>query len=215
MGDVGNRGGGRPQRAERADRQINAGHSRGLDASLAKTEANIRTLKTERIYAFDKNGKEISHSVSGTGNSTRLPDGHSYKDAILTHNHPGKGLNDNIAGRIGRSFSGADIATAAMQNAAEIRAVTRNYTYSMKRPKSGWGINSLKEASKAANEIHRKHSTYLRNLSRQARSDYSSNKISKSEVIEKLDRADVVGVNKALREVAKKYGWNYTRRRTS
>lgn len=57
MADRGYRG--RPQRGERADRQINAGHSRGLDVALSDTEAKIRKLKTERIYAYDQNGKEI------------------------------------------------------------------------------------------------------------------------------------------------------------
>lgn len=113
MADRGYRG--RPQRGERADRQINAGHSRGLDAALSDTEAKIRKLKTERIYAFDQNGKEISHSTRGTSTSTKLPSGYNYKDAILTHNHPGEGLDSNIAGRIGRSFSSADIATTVIK----------------------------------------------------------------------------------------------------
>lgn len=47
MADRGYRG--RPQRGERADRQINAGHSRGLDAALSDTEAKIRKLKTEHL----------------------------------------------------------------------------------------------------------------------------------------------------------------------
>lgn len=55
MADRGYRG--RPQRGERADRQVNAGHSRGLDAALSDTEAKIRKLKTERIYAFDQTEK--------------------------------------------------------------------------------------------------------------------------------------------------------------
>ena len=105
-------------------RQINAGHSRGLDMALSDTEAKIRKLKTERIYAFDQNGKEISHSTRGTSTSTKLPSGYNYKDAILTHNHPGEGLDSNIAGRIGRSFSSADIATTVINNASEIRAIT-------------------------------------------------------------------------------------------
>lgn len=63
MADRGYRG--RPQRGERADRQINAGHSRGLDVALSDTEAKIRKLKTERIYAYDKDGKEIAHSRTG------------------------------------------------------------------------------------------------------------------------------------------------------
>lgn len=214
MGDVGNRG-GRPQRAERSDRQINAGHSRGLDVSLAKTEANIRNLKTERIYAFDKNGKEIAHSSTGSISGTALPDGHSYKDAVLTHNHPGAKLSDNIAGRIGRSFSGMDIATTVMQNAAEMRAVTKNYTYSIKRPKNGWGISSLKEAQKVSTEIRKKHNKYYDEYSSRARSEYYGGRISADEAKSSFDRADVGGINRALREVAKKYGWNYTRKRTS
>lgn len=71
MADRGYRG--RPQRGERADRQINAGHSRGLDAALSDTEAKIRKLKTERIYAFNKDGKEIAHSLTGKAHSTQLP----------------------------------------------------------------------------------------------------------------------------------------------
>lgn len=46
MADRGNRG--RPSRRERADRQINAGHSRALDAALARTEARIRNLKKRK-----------------------------------------------------------------------------------------------------------------------------------------------------------------------
>lgn len=76
MADRGYRG--RPQRGERADRQINAGHSRGLDAALSDTEAKIRKLKTERIYAFNKDGKEIAHSQTGKAHNllaitTKMP----------------------------------------------------------------------------------------------------------------------------------------------
>lgn len=219
MGDVGNRG-GRPQRRERADRQINAGHSRGLDVALVKTEAKIRTMKTERIYAFDKNGKEISHSTKGKATETALPSGYNYKDAILTHNHPGKGLNNNIAGRIGRAFSGVDIATTIVKNAAEMRAVTKNYTYSMKRPNGGWGVSTRQQAMQISDEIRRKRQTYYtREQGRIASVAYNGSIPDKSKrrewVMQALDRADVTSTNRALREVAKKYGWNYTRKRTS
>lgn len=40
MADRGYRG--RPQRGERADRQINAGHSRGLDAALSDMTLKLR-----------------------------------------------------------------------------------------------------------------------------------------------------------------------------
>lgn len=139
MADRGYRG--RPQRGERADRQINAGHSRGLDMALSDTEAKIRKLKTERIYAYDKDGKEIAHSQTGKAHSTQLPFGYNYKDAIITHNHPNRGIGDTIAGRVGTILSGADIFTTIAHNASEIRAVTKNYTYSLKRPSKGWGLS--------------------------------------------------------------------------
>lgn len=214
MADSGKRG-GRPSRVERADRQVNAGHSRALDVALAKTESKVRTLGTERIYAFDKNGKEIAHSTKGTKSSTSLPANVSIKDAILTHNHPGAGLNKStIAGSIGRSFSGTDIATTIRGNAAEMRAVTGTYTYSIKRPKNGWGISDAKQAQKIGNSIHNKMNRLYRSYKQKAEKAYYDGKISFVQLRATRERADVLSAHKALQETAKKYGWNYTRKRT-
>lgn len=46
-------------------------------------------------------------------------------------------------------------------------------------------------------------------------SDYTHGRISREQLSIAWDRADVVSTNKALREVAKELGWNYTRKRTS
>lgn len=213
MADRGFRG--RPTRTERADRLVNEGHSRGLDVALANTEAKIRNLKTERIYTFDQNGKEISHSTRGTSTDTKLPKGYNYKDAILTHNHPGEELSNNIAGRIGRTFSGADISLAVQHNASEIRAITGTYTYSLKRPKEGWGIKTRNKALYVAQLIKTKKVSYFYEYARRARADYEAGRIGKKQYEVSKERADVVSSNKALREVAKEYGWNYTRKRTS
>lgn len=158
MADSGKRG-GRPSRVERADRQVNAGHSRALDVALAKTESKIRNMKTERVYAYDKNGKEIAHSNSGTNNRTALPEG-NYKDSIVTHNHPNKGIGNTIAGRVGTVLSGADIYMAIASNVSEIRNVTKTYTYSLKRPKNGWGISK----SQAYDEFGKKSSNWKKTL---------------------------------------------------
>lgn len=170
---------------------------------------------TERIYAFDQNGKEISHSTRGTSTSTKLPSGYNYKDAILTHNHPGKGLTNNIAGRIGRSFSSADIAIAVTHNAAEVRAITSSYTYSMKRPKNGWGISTPRQAVNVARKIKEKRNKYFNAYVAKPSSDYTHGRMSREQLSIVWDRADVVSTNKALREVAKELGWDYTRKRTS
>lgn len=213
MADRGYRG--RPQRGERADRQINAGQSRIQPTAMSGTEAKIRKLKTERIYAYDQNGKEISHSTRGTSTSTKLPSGYNYKDAIFTHNHPGNGLDNNIAGRIGRGFSSADIATAVANNASEVRAITSTYTYSMKRPKNGWGISTQRQAVNVAKKIKDRRMKYFNSYVAKPSSDYTHGRISREQLSIVWDRADVVSINKALREVAKELGWNYTRKRTS
>lgn len=89
MADRGYRG--RSQRGERADRQINAGHSRALDAALAKTEASIRNSSNEQVFVFDKNGKILS-SNTGSEDSVNTTKGGrkivKYPDSIITHNHP-------------------------------------------------------------------------------------------------------------------------------
>ena len=238
MADRGYRG--RPQRGERADRQINAGHSRGLDAALSDTEAKIRKLKTERIYAFNKDGKEIAHSQTGKAHSTQLPFGYNYKDAI----------GDTIAGRVGTILSGADIFTTIAHNASEIRAVTKNYTYSLKRPSKGWGLSESdawdvfgKKNSQWRRTLQQKQTEYLsksgiRNrinekvlaLNRKRSSFTKGGKVpSASEVssynreaneiqkrvTEANDRGNVGAQYQVMKEYAKKYGWNLTRKRTS
>lgn len=67
------------------------------------------------------------------------------KNAIFTHNHPrGWKVPENSIARIGNSFSIEDLSLAVGHDAAEIRAVTPNYTFVMRRPEKGWGV-SLKE----------------------------------------------------------------------
>lgn len=226
------------------------GHSRGLDAALSDTEAKIRKLKTERIYAFNKDGKEIAHSQTGKAHSTQLPFGYNYKDAVITHNHPNRGIGDTIAGRVGTILSGADIFTTIAHNASEIRAVTKNYTYSLKRPSKGWGLSesdawdifgkknsqwrrTLKQKqteylSKSGirnriNEkvlaLNRKRSSFTKGGKVPSASEVSSynreaNEIQKR-VTEANDRGNVGAQYQVMKEYAKKYGWNLTRKRTS
>jgi hypothetical protein len=64
------------------------------------------------------------------------------KDCVFTHNHPlGWGAKDGTLGRIGNSFSIEDISLAVGSDLSEIRAVTPTFTFSMKRPRNGWGIS--------------------------------------------------------------------------
>lgn len=222
MADRGYRG--RPQRGERADRQINAGHSRGLDVALARTEARIRNLKEERIYAFDENGKELAHSTTGTSKNTFLPRG-NYKDAILTHNHPqawmnGKGLGE----RVGTTFSADDLILAAVNNAKEIRAVTRGgYTFSIKRPKTGWKIS--KEDTPTIRKKYEEKTLRTYQKYNKAKGDRGERQYRESETRFKYpfddkyetqfyERNNINSFHQAMKELSKEYGFGYTRKRT-
>lgn len=222
MADRGYRG--RSQRGERADRQINAGHSRALDVALARTEARIRNLKEERIYAFDENGKELAHSTTGTSKNTFLPRG-NYKDAILTHNHPqawmnGKGLGE----RVGTTFSAEDLILAAVNDAKEIRAVTRGgYTFSIKRPKNGWRISKEDVPTIRKKYERKKLQAFLKydiakenRGERQYRESETRFKYPFDDKYEKqfYERNNINAFHQAMKELSKEYGFGYTRKRT-
>jgi hypothetical protein len=214
MADAGNRVVGRV--ATRADQDINAGHSRGLAASLAKTESEIRNLRTERIYAFDKNGKLISHSTSGTGSSTQLLEGHDYTDTIVTHNHPGNYLEGrkNLATRIGTSFSADDIIVATAHNVKEMHAVTRQgYTYSIKRKGDKWQL-----ANKPAARMYLlsryddlyEHTVRKYRDAMWIRTDGTDDKYED----DVQDRIHIVATHQTLKQLAKEFDFSYTRKKT-
>ncbi|CAA9316316.1 MAG: hypothetical protein AVDCRST_MAG68-1582 [uncultured Gemmatimonadetes bacterium] len=66
------------------------------------------------------------------------------RDTIVTHNHPG-----------GRSFSEDDIITAVELDLFELRAVSRVFTYRLRRPERGWGKHAVDELQSAFDEVYR------------------------------------------------------------
>lgn len=110
---------------------------------VTSIEDEIRMNKNfETAVAVNKKG-EIVLDKRGEKTSVNLTkkDVELMKNCIFTHNHPrGWKYNKNNIGRIGNSFSVQDIYTAIISDVAEIRATTPLYTFSMKRPKNGWGI---------------------------------------------------------------------------
>ncbi|MFQ5638224.1 MAG: phage minor head protein [bacterium] len=92
-----------------------------------------RPTSTEHAFIFDKNDNLV---FSKTGGISQVEFTHQElskfgKNAVFTHNHPA-----------GNSFSFEDIGMAIDWDMAEMRAVGSQFTYSMKRPKSGWPVLS-------------------------------------------------------------------------
>lgn len=133
------------------------GSNYDLTKAVSDVESNIRQNKSyETGVLFNKDGNIVidkrgrSRSVQFTKDECLL-----MNDGIFTHNHPGAwGYAENDIMRIGNSFSIQDIALAVGNNLVEMRAVTPNYTFSMKRPDGGWGI-SVEELMMLYNDENR------------------------------------------------------------
>lgn len=121
--------------------------SRGLARSLAAHESAIRGNDYETLIALNDKG-ELIFSKKGNRNSVEYgSDAYKTKDAIVTHNHPDGG-----------SFSWQDMHGMVVLNQKEMRATTKDFTYSMKRPKDGWGWGqkTIKQTFQVANNAARR-----------------------------------------------------------
>lgn len=179
-----------------------SGRGNRLMQSVFKSERSIRMNKFETLIAFDAKGKVLfskkgeQYEVSGLSNNELR----ALNNAIVTHNHP-RSLGERGVRAIGNSFGDVDLSTAIANNVREIRAVTPTYTFSMKRPKGGWGVSveKFRETHKKVNrEVRAEFERYLWN---QGYSD---------EAIARVETRHYHEVNKRL---AKLFGWNYSKRR--
>lgn len=182
--------------------KVGAGDNPALTAQVVEIENSLRkNKKFETAVVFNKKGDILidkrgkATSVSFTSEEVK-----KMKDAILTHNHPrGWGYNEKSWGRIGNSFSSADLMTAIGNDLAEIRAVTPNYTFSMKRPEKGWGVS-----------VEKFKSVYKR-LNDQI---FAENNAAVNLDLVTPEQASAVHYHVLSRAVAKEFGWIYEKRRT-
>ena len=123
------------------------------------------------------------------------------KDCIFTHNHPrGWQEPEKSLGRIGNSFSPADMYLAIAHNVSEMRAVTPNYTFAMKRPEEGWGI-TISKFEKLVNRENNK-------LRAEFTARINNNTLSPT-------MASVVQYHILWKRISEKMGWSYTKAKTS
>lgn len=175
-----------------------AGYTDKMVRNIVGIEQNYRMNKDETLHIFSPTG-DLIRSIGGKGAQVRFATSEVPEGSILTHNHP-RSLGSKGINRIGNSFSNADLQTAVRTNAREIRAVTPTYTFSMKRPKGGWGVSPEKVRSafnQAENKVDRSLRRYL------DRQGWSENAV---------NRANAVKAHKINKILASQFGWEYTKK---
>lgn len=158
------------------------GFSKALASSIVAHENSIRGNNYETLKIFDDNGNLTYEKVGGAHSVSY--DGSKSVNMIVTHNHPS-----------GSAFSGADLKNAVNVNQKEIRATGKEYTFSMKRPATGWGKSGRAVMTKF-NKLHK-----------QASADYHRLKTGNAEKDRKLWIKLSTGVSA---QIAKDYGWTFT-----
>ena len=173
------------------------GYSRALERAVTSFESGIRTRTKEYGAFFDRSGQIVQEVTSNSVNHINVSRGLQTQDLIFTHNHPYRAGSPL---EIGGTLSRGDMLSAIRHNEAEARAVTTYYTFSIKRPASGWGATE-EEVRSAYRSIQNRMTRYVRSYYRQIRTEDAKR------------RAQTVYWHMVNKEVAKRFGWIYTRKR--
>lgn len=175
----------------------NRGGSNSAKA-LAIFENKIRSQKFESAAVIDSRGRTLFSKGGGKNYVSFSRDEiRKMENNIITHNHPGGNTNRY---RIGSSFSFEDLAMAASANASQIRAVAGKITFSMKRPKKGWGATP-KTIQKVYNQANINMAKKLQR--------YIDNYRGNPDIA--IQRANTLHYHLVSKEVAKVLRWNYSK----
>lgn len=177
---------------------------RQLYASIVKREAEIRMNKRhETAIVFNKDGGIVLDKDGQSRHvALTVEECGKLKNTVMTHNHPsGWSYPENSIRRIGNSFSKDDILTAVRWDLSEIRAVTPNYTFVLKRPEKGWGVTP--------DDFLGTHRSIDKSIREEG--DAYVGKMGYSE--SSCDRASIVHFHKLNKRLAKKFGWEYSKHR--
>ena len=182
-----------------------SGYSRTLAKAISGKEESIRNMPIEYGIIVDTKGNILSQNV---GEAHQVQIKGVWKDNIVTHNHPS-----------GHSFSNVDLFNAAINDAAEMRAVGRNYSYSIKRPEKGWGVDGThhgKEVTRSGRvrdnaSVRLMKGRYARAVDkvRTQRDAYIRNYKGDKDVARR--RADAIFYHQVNRIFARQMGWNYSK----
>lgn len=194
-------------------RNTEAGLTKAQQASVLEWEDSHRNYKREHMAIVGPDGSvNPKGDPQGSSSSTRVAfrTDRLVENGVLIHNHPSEG--NSLAGRVGIPLSGQDIFIAAKYNLAEVRAVTPNYVYSIKRPANGWGNN----ANAILSDFNLRYRTGVREAQRLGSQRLGMGLISsEKDVNEFNDRSNVTIQTQIIRDLSKKYGFRYSRRKSS
>lgn len=179
------------------------GYSPKLKKNILKVERSHRKDRNESAYIFDPKKGALVSTIGGKGAQVDIVGaGGLPKDSIVTHNHP-RSIGKTGIEAIGNSFSMADLYQAIRYDVAEIRAVTPTYTFSMRRPESGWGVT--RQDFKTAYELESKR------LVREGNRYIDAAKTQK-ERDRRITMCRVTHAHTMAMRMASKYGWIYSKK---
>lgn len=192
--------GGSTWRGRNSDRTMQ-GYSSELQKAVTLRENSIRFNDSESMTAFDENGN-ILFEKQGNATSVTFYSA-DVRDRIITHNHPGIATIDDRGRQIkSNSLSKEDVVSAVGTNAKEMRAVTQNYRFSIKRPEGGWNYGAKttqKEFTKQKARVLAQAKKYVANYKGDKRDAWS--------------RVQATFYHQINKEVAKNLGYEYTKQK--
>ena len=181
------------------------GMSRQLAKSVLDKENNIKNNPSESLHVFDDNGKEIYQAFSKPGRPYEVEyDGKAVKDKVVTHNHP-RALGKTGVESFGSSLGGADLTGIVRNNMKEMRAIYPTFTYSMTRPKGGWGVTEKQFISR-----YKAASRKLQNADSKFLATYKGSGKQWWAAASRLENTFYHRLNK---QIAKDFGWTYTKKK--
>lgn len=189
----------------KAKSDIDAGLNESERKSLKAHGDEIRGKNIEHMRILNSNGELVFKNIGDRGSVTYSRN--AARGNMMTHNHPGASYGDrgSLAGRIGTSFSGADLGGLVAYGGKGIRAETQGYTFDAKRTSSTKNVSSRTVDKFHTQTFKRQFSEYLKGYVLKAKTN--------EDMVRRHDRALTLAAHKATEETAKKYGLKYTRRK--
>lgn len=177
------------------------GYTEKMMKNIVGKEDEYADAKIEYAHIFTENGDFIK---TKSGEKDRVNLGDAPENAIVTHNHPltkSERADQDLV-----TFSSQDLQYAVNKNLKEIRVRTEFHTFSMRKIGTDWGEKARKfDIDKT---YRKKRSNYAKEDVKRVRALIDQGKYKEALSLQK--KLDGSLDHRAMKDVAKFYGWNYT-----